>query len=47
MRKREGLPGRPMSTTINWVKHSVRASPLGSASIFFLVFIQFAASYYL
>jgi MFS family permease len=47
MRKREGLPGRPMSTAFNWVKHSVRISPSGSAGISFLVFIPFAASYYL
>jgi nitrate/nitrite transporter NarK len=47
MRKQERLRGRPMSTTINWVKHSVRVSPSGSANIFFLVFVPFAASYYL
>ena len=47
MRKRECLPGRPMSTTINGVKHSVRVPPSGPASIFFLIFIPFAASYYL
>ena len=47
MRKQERLPGWPMSTTINSLKHSVRVSPSGSASIFFLVFIPFAASYYL
>ena len=41
------LKVRLVSTTVNWVKYSVKASPSGSAPIFFTVFLPFAASYYL
>jgi len=36
-----------VSTTVNWVKRSVRASPSGPTPIFCSVFLPFAASYYL
>jgi len=41
------LKVRLVSTTVNWVKYSVKASPSGPTPIFFSVFLPFAASYYL
>ena len=41
------LMARLVSTTGNWIKHSVRATCSGPTPIFFSVFLPFAASYYL